>query len=92
VTSKPTSGCNGSESEFGILVCYANDDDNPFHRIYTPAATILSIVMPTLLTWWLGEELVAAYHWNIFRYVFGLHITWLVNSGAHFWGTRPYEK
>ncbi|KAI5631260.1 fatty acid desaturase domain-containing protein [Phthorimaea operculella] len=27
-----------------------------------------------------------------FRYVYQLNITWLVNSAAHIWGTRPYDK
>ena len=47
--------------------------------------------------------LVARYLWGepllqgflvagVFRYVYCLHITWLVNSAAHAWGFRPYEK
>ncbi|XP_026330488.1 (11Z)-hexadec-11-enoyl-CoA conjugase-like, partial [Hyposmocoma kahamanoa] len=28
----------------------------------------------------------------VFRYIFELNGTWLVNSAAHLWGTRPYDK
>jgi len=28
----------------------------------------------------------------MFRYVFSLHSTWLVNSAAHKWGNKPYDK
>ena len=28
----------------------------------------------------------------VVRYVLSLHATWLVNSAAHLWGTRPYDK
>ena len=27
-----------------------------------------------------------------FRYVYVLHCTWLVNSAAHLWGEKPYDK
>lgn len=26
------------------------------------------------------------------RYVFSLNFTWLVNSAAHMWGNKPYDK
>ncbi|KAF0717217.1 Aste57867_2432 [Aphanomyces stellatus] len=46
--------------------------------------------------------LVAIFFWNeswvvglllpgFFRYVFVLHATWLVNSAAHFYGSKPYD-
>jgi len=28
----------------------------------------------------------------LFRYVFSLNSTWLVNSAAHKWGNKPYDK
>jgi stearoyl-CoA desaturase (delta-9 desaturase) len=47
-------------------------------------------------------SLVAMYGWGegfwtgyftagVLRYVFVLHMTWLVNSAAHIWGSRPYD-
>ncbi|XP_025199049.1 acyl-CoA Delta(11) desaturase-like [Melanaphis sacchari] len=29
---------------------------------------------------------------TMFRYTFTLNMTWLVNSAAHMWGDRPYDK
>ena len=28
---------------------------------------------------------------GLLRYVYVLHCTWLVNSAAHLWGSRPYD-
>lgn len=28
----------------------------------------------------------------VFRYVFGLNVTWLINSAAHKWGGKPYDE
>lgn len=28
----------------------------------------------------------------VVRYVLSLNFTWLVNSAAHIWGSRPYDK
>jgi len=40
-----------------------------------------------------GESLSCAWYCStIFRYCFGLNATWLVNSAAHIWGMKPYEK
>lgn len=55
---------------------------------------LICFVLPAVLPWWLwGESL-----WNAFlvcsltRYCFTLNMTWLVNSAAHMWGNRPYDK
>lgn len=37
---------------------------------------------------WLNAFFVAA----MFRYAFILNVTWLVNSAAHKWGDKPYDK
>lgn len=40
-----------------------------------------------------GEDLVAGFLVaGVLRYVYVLHLTWLVNSAAHCWGFKPYEK
>ncbi|KAF5308630.1 hypothetical protein FQR65_LT06091 [Abscondita terminalis] len=51
---------------------------------------IVPAVVPPLL--W-GED----WFWSItfisiFRYVLSLNCTWLVNSAAHIWGAKPYDK
>lgn len=51
-------------------------------------------VMPTMIPvylWgetWTNAFFVAA----MFRYAFILNVTWLVNSAAHKWGDKPYDK
>ena len=78
------------------------------HRHYLPcfllAAFLLPTVLPNLL--W-GESLLNAYFMAVnkcvvsnaslsltpcSRYVGVLHFTWLVNSAAHMFGMRPYDK
>lgn len=50
-------------------------------------------IMPTLVPMLWGESL-----WNgyfvcaIFRYVYVLNATWLINSVAHMFGNKPYDK
>lgn len=65
-----------------------------FSRYYLPLVILCCFVIPTLVphfAW--GETL-----WNsyficaVFRYCFTLNMTWLVNSAAHMWGNRPYDK
>lgn len=50
-----------------------------------------------LLPFWLSamlfdEEWIHAWNAQCFRYVVGLNLTWLLNSGAHMWGAKPYDK
>lgn len=39
-----------------------------------------------------GETLNTAWNIAMLRYVLNLHITFLVNSAAHLWGNKPYDK
>lgn len=57
-----------------------------------PAAFILTFVIPIGLCVYLGEDPFRALNFNVFRYTIGLHGVWLVNSGAHQWGMRPYDE
>lgn len=38
------------------------------------------------------EKPMYAWYGTIFRYTFSLNLTWLVNSAAHIWGMKPYDK
>lgn len=51
-------------------------------------------VMPTLVPMYFwGESLLNAFFvCALFRYAFILNVTWLVNSAAHKWGGKPYDK
>ncbi|CAH1396503.1 unnamed protein product [Nezara viridula] len=56
-----------------------------------------------LLVGWIMPSAVPMYAWNesfvnsfyvatVFRYIFGLHVAFLINSLAHTWGNRPYDR
>lgn len=51
---------------------------------------ILSIVLPVYL--WGESAWNAFFTMFCFRYIISLHGTWLVNSAAHMWGNRPYDR
>lgn len=55
---------------------------------------IFSFVIPTLIPMFvLNESLSGSFYVGaILRYVITLHSTWFVNSAAHMWGMRPYDK
>ncbi|XP_025993436.2 (11Z)-hexadec-11-enoyl-CoA conjugase [Solenopsis invicta] len=50
-------------------------------------------IVPALIPWlvW-NESLWYSSHVAVFRYCLGLHCTWTVNSIAHIWGMKPYNK
>lgn len=55
---------------------------------------VMCFVVPTVVPWYFwGESLWNAYFLAaILRYCIGLNATWSVNSFAHLWGTKPYDK
>ncbi|RWS05522.1 stearoyl-CoA desaturase 5-like protein [Dinothrombium tinctorium] len=63
-------------------------------RYYIPLMVLFCFLIPTFIPHWLWGET----KWNAFfvcailRYCYTLHMTWLVNSAAHMWGRRPYDK
>ncbi|XP_075970068.1 acyl-CoA Delta(11) desaturase-like [Anticarsia gemmatalis] len=62
------------------------------HKYYYFVAPTLCILMPTLLPTVWGENVWNAFYINGFRIIFSLHSTLLINSLAHMWGAKPYEK
>ncbi|XP_063924715.1 acyl-CoA Delta-9 desaturase-like [Zophobas morio] len=63
-------------------------------RYYMIFAPILCLVVPAWVSWYYFEEdlYVAWTTTCCLRYVFTLHATWAVNSVAHIWGTKPYNR
>ncbi|KAG7168555.1 stearoyl-CoA desaturase 5-like [Homarus americanus] len=61
---------------------------------YVPVVLLTCFVMPTFLPWFFWEEnavnalMVAGF----LRYTTVLHVTWLVNSLAHWVGNKPFDK
>ena len=63
-------------------------------RYYKPGVLLLCFILPTLVPWYLWGETFqnSLFFATLFRYALGLNITWLVNSAAHMYGYRPYDK
>ncbi|XP_042840219.1 stearoyl-CoA desaturase 5 isoform X2 [Prionailurus viverrinus] len=63
-------------------------------KYYKITVVLMCFVIPTLVPWCAWEESL----WNsyflasILRYTISLNISWLVNSAAHMYGNRPYDK
>lgn len=55
---------------------------------------IFCFLVPMLVPWYFwGESLVVGYFVpGLLRYSLMLNATWMVNSAAHIWGNRPYDK
>ena len=55
---------------------------------------LVCFAIPAVIPWYFwGESLIVAFHVaGAMRYVTALHVTWCVNSVAHMWGNRPYDK
>ncbi|GIX73960.1 stearoyl-CoA desaturase 5 [Caerostris extrusa] len=65
-----------------------------FHRkYYIPLVITCCFVLPTLVPMYLWNETFvnSLFVATLFRFCFTLNQTWLVNSAAHMWGTKPYD-
>ncbi|KAH8278772.1 hypothetical protein KR018_009297 [Drosophila ironensis] len=66
-----------------------------FHQKYfIPLKLIFCFILPTMIPVYLFGETwgLAFVQQCLFRYVCSLNFTWSVNSAAHLWGSRPYDK
>ncbi|XP_053210212.1 stearoyl-CoA desaturase 5-like [Panonychus citri] len=62
-------------------------------KYYTLLLIITLILVPTLIPFYCYQ--ISLFHCLLMtgvRYVISLHGTWLVNSAAHLWGDKPYDK
>lgn len=58
-----------------------------------PSSWVVAFIGPVLGAHYLwGEDLNASFHLNMIRYVLGLHVNWSINSFAHIWGMRPFDR
>ena len=60
------------------------------HRHYVAIATLMNLGLPLLLGYALGDLVGTVLLVGLLRLVVNHHVTFFVNSLAHFWGTRPY--
>lgn len=65
-----------------------------FSRYFLPLKLLLCFVIPIAVPVYAWNEswTVAIYGIGIFRYVLNLNFTWSVNSVAHIWGHKPFDK
>lgn len=62
-------------------------------RLYIILMPICCFLIPTWLPCYLyGEKPIVAWYLTLLRYALTLNGTWLVNSAAHIWGTKPYDN
>ncbi|KAI5614270.1 stearoyl-CoA desaturase 5, partial [Silurus asotus] len=63
-------------------------------KYYKISVVMMCFILPTLVPWYFwGESLWNSYFLStILRYTIALNLTWLVNSAAHMYGNRPYNK
>lgn len=84
--------------EKGKLVDMSDLEKDPVvmwqKRYYLLLMPILSFVLPTIAC----HYVFGTSYWysfvtmGVLRYLVSLHITWLINSAGHFWGSRPFER
>uniref|UniRef100_A0A2K5C102 stearoyl-CoA 9-desaturase n=1 Tax=Aotus nancymaae TaxID=37293 RepID=A0A2K5C102_AOTNA len=63
-------------------------------RYYIPGMLLMCFILPTLVPFYLWAETFqhSLYVATFLRYAVVLNATWLVNSAAHRYGCRPYDK
>lgn len=63
-------------------------------RLYVPLFAIFVIAIPVFVPWYYWDEGLWQSFWVLFnsRFCVTLNIAFFVNSVAHMWGNRPYDK
>lgn len=61
-------------------------------KYYKFLAPFLGLALPSVIPLLWHESLSNAFFLMLLRYIASLHQTWLVNSAAHMYGTKPYDK
>lgn len=62
------------------------------HRHYVAITVVMNILPPLLLGWMLGDIIGTFLIVGMLRLIVNHHVTFFINSLAHFWGTRPYTE
>lgn len=63
-------------------------------KLYEPLFALIAIAMPVLVPWYFWDESLWLSFWVNFnlRFCITLNIAFFVNSVAHMYGTKPYDK
>lgn len=62
------------------------------HRHYVAITTFMNLGLPLLLGIWHGDIIGTVLLVGLLRLVVNHHVTFFINSLAHFWGSRPYTE
>lgn len=81
----------------GATVDMSDLDKDPIivwqRRLYIIIMPLFCFLIPTWIPcYFWGERAMYSWYATIFRYTASLNMTWLVNSAAHIWGTKPFDK
>ncbi|XP_072392429.1 (11Z)-hexadec-11-enoyl-CoA conjugase-like [Diabrotica undecimpunctata] len=62
-------------------------------KYYNPIAPLVAMVLPTFIPYYFwGETLSISFLVNVLRLLLGFHATFAINSFAHLYGTKPYDR
>ncbi len=61
-------------------------------RHYVALTTFMNLGLPLLLGLWHGDVIGTVLLVGLLRLVVNHHVTFFINSLAHYWGTRPYTE
>tara|TARA_B110000503_G_C7171773_1_gene424658 strand:- start:2243 stop:3424 length:1182 start_codon:yes stop_codon:yes gene_type:complete len=62
------------------------------HKYYVPLTLFMNLGLPLLLGIWHGDIIGTLLLVGLLRLVVNHHVTFFINSLAHFWGSRPYTE
>ncbi len=62
------------------------------HRHYIAVTTFMNVGLPLLLGLWHGDVIGTLLLVGLLRLVVNHHVTFFINSLAHYWGSRPYTE
>nr|AFJ66832.1 delta 12 acylCoA desaturase/acetylenase [Chauliognathus lugubris] len=80
-------------NEIDLSDLYSDPIVNFQYKYYYQILFVVFLVVPTFIPMYFwNETFVNAFCLNLSRYLLSLHCTWLVNSAAHLYGNKPYDK
>ena len=63
------------------------------HKYFTLLGILTGFVIPVwVCCFFCDESFITAWNYNCFRYIGVLHFLAMINSFAHTWGNRPFDK
>lgn len=62
------------------------------HNHYISLTLLMNVALPVLLGFYLGDVIGTLLLVGLFRLIVNHHVTFFINSLAHYWGTRPYTE